>query len=186
MMREDELKKLLNELSDATAEQVRGGLAEEIKQQIPERLVPHRRGMDTINIIIDLRISKLTAAAVIIITMILLAHLLGGRDLTSGGIYRDGRLLTRYLLGGGSVDRSDMLAGMSESYERLVQQGKDVVYYGDSIDPEDGNAVLMHWKLSAECCDGMYRVIFGDLREETVSAEELIKLQSRMLQKKAK
>jgi len=169
-------------LSDATAEQVQPGLAEEIKQQIPERLVPHRRGMDTINIIIDLRISKLAAAAVIIITMILLAHLLGGRDLTSGGIYRDGRLLTRYLLGGGSVDRSDVLVGMSELCEHLVQEGKDVVYYGDSIDPEDGNAVLVHWRLS----DGKYKVIFGDLREREVSAEELIKLQSRMLQKKAK
>jgi len=186
MMREEKVKKLLNELSDATSEQVRGGFAEEIKQQIPERLMPHRRGMDTINIIIDLRISKLAAAAVIIITMILLAHLLSGRDLTSGGIYQGGRLLTRYLLGGGSVDRSNVLVGMSESYERLVQQGRDVVYYGDSVDPEDGNAVLMHWRLSAECCDGMYRVIFGDLREKTVSAEELIKLQSRMLQKKGK
>ncbi len=185
-MREDELKKLLNELSDATAEQVRGGLAEEIKQQIPERLVPHRRGMDTINIIIDLRVSKLAAAAVIIITMILLAHLFGGRDLTSGRIYQDGKLLARYLLGGESASRSDVLVGMSKFYEHLVQQGMDVAYYGDSIDPEDSNAVLMQWKLSAECCDGMYRVIFGDLREETVSAEELIKLQSRMLQKKAK
>ena len=182
MMREDELKKLLNELSDATAEQVQPGLAEEIKQQIPERLMPHRRGMDTINIIIDLRISKLAAAAVIIITMILLAHLLGGRDLTSGGIYQDGRLLARYLLGGGSVDRSDVSAGMSKLCEYLVREGRDVAYYGDSIDPEDGNAVLIQWKLS----DNKYRVIFGDVREREVSAEELIKLQSRMLQKKGK
>jgi len=176
-MREDELKKLLNELSDATAEQVHGGLAEEIKHQIPDRLVPHRGGMDTINIIIDLRISKLAAAAVIIITMILLAHLFGGRDLTSGGIYQDSKLLARYLLGGGSVGRSDELASMSKLYEH-----RDAAYYGDSIDPEDGNAVLMHWKLS----DDKYRVIFGDLREMEVSAEELIKLQSRMLQKRAK
>ena len=176
-MREDELKKLLNELSDATAERVRGGLAEEIKHQIPDRLVPHRGGMDTINIIIDLRISKLAAAAVIIITMILLAHLFGGRDLTSGGIYQDSKLLARYLLGGGSVGRSDELASMSKLYEH-----RDAAYYGDSIDPEDGNAVLMHWKLS----DDKYRVIFGDLREMEVSAEELIKLQSRMLQKRAK
>ena len=181
-MREDELKKLLNELSDATAERVRGGLAEEIKHQIPDGLVPHRGGMDTINIIIDLRISKLAAAAAIIITMILLAHLFGGRDLTSGGIYQDSKLLARYLLGGGSVGRGDELASMSKLYEHSVQGGRDAAYYGDSIDPEDGNAVLMHWKLS----DDKYRVIFGDLREETVSAEELIKLQSRMLQKKGK
>jgi hypothetical protein len=114
--------------------------------------------------------------------MILLAHLFGSRDLTSGGIYQDSKLLARYLLGGGSVGRSDELGSMSKSYEHLVQGGRDAAYYGDSIDPEDGNAVLMHWKLS----DDKYRVIFGDLREMEVSAEELIKLQSRMLQKRAK
>jgi hypothetical protein len=56
------------------------------------------------------------------------------------------------------------------------------VYYGDNVDPRDGNAVLIQWKVS----EGEYRVVFGDLREETVSAEELIRLQARMLQKKAK
>jgi hypothetical protein len=40
----------------------------------------------------------------------------------------------------------------------------------------------MHWRLS----DGNYRVVFGDLREETVNAEELIGLQTRMLQEKTK
>ena len=145
--------------------------------------MPHRRGTDTINIIVDLRISKLAAAAVIIIAMILLAHLFGGRDLTSGGIYQNSKLLARYLLGGRSASRSDAeLASMSKLYEHLVREGKDAAYYGDSIDPEDGNAVLMHWKLS----DDKYRVIFGDLREMEVNAEELIKLQSRMLQKKGK
>jgi hypothetical protein len=56
------------------------------------------------------------------------------------------------------------------------------VYYGDSVDPQDSDAVLIQWKLS----DGEYRVIFGDLREKTVSAEELIRLQAKMLRKKAK
>ena len=32
--------------------------------------------------------------------------------------------------------------------------------------------------------DGEYRVVFGDLRVTTVSAEELIELQARMLQRK--
>ena len=176
-MREEKLEKLLNELADATVEQPRPGLAEDIRRRIPRQLSPHRGRMDTINIIIDLRISRLAAAAAIIITMILLANFLGGRDLTSGGIYQDSKLLARYLLGGGSVGRSDELASMSKLYEH-----RDAAYYGDSIDPEDGNAVLMHWKLS----DDKYRVIFGDLREMEVSAEELIKLQSRMLQKRAK
>jgi len=181
-MREEKMKKLLNELSGATAEVVRPGLAEDIKQQIPGRLMPHRGGMDTINIIIDLRVSKLAAAAVIIITMILLAHFLGGGDSRGDGIYQNSKLLARYLLGGESADRNDVLVSMSKFYEYLVEHGKDAVYYGDSIDREDSNAVLMHWKLS----DDKYMVILGDLREREVSAEELIKLQARMLQKRAK
>lgn len=170
-MEEEKLGKLLNELAKRTAEPVRPGLAEDIKQHIPHRLVPHRGGMDTINIIVDLRISRLGAAAAIIITMILLANF--------HGIYKDNKLLARYLLGG--ADKSNILTGKTQ-YEHLVSQGKDVVFYGDSIDPEDSNAVLMQWRLS----NGKYRVIFCDLREREVTAEELIKLQARMLQKKRK
>jgi len=183
MKEEEKLPKLLNELADATAaEPLRPGLAEDIKQQIPHRLAPHRGGMDTVNIMIDLRISKLAAAAVIIITMVLSANFLGGRNLTSDGIYRDGKLLIKYCLAGEDAGKSDVLSGMSNFYEYLVQQGKDVVYYGDTIDTEDNNAVLMHWKLP----DDRYRVMFADLRTEEVTAEELVKLQARMLQKKAK
>ena len=180
-MREENLGKLLDELAERTAEPVSPGLAEDVKHQIPHRLTPHRGGMDTVNIIIDLRISKLAAAAVIIITMVLCANFLGGRDSTGGGIYQDSKLLAKYLLGGERASRSDVLAGRSK-YEYLVRQGKDVTYYGDSVDPGDSSAVLMQWKLP----DGKYRVIFGDLREGEVDAEELIKLQARMLQKKIK
>ncbi len=49
-MRDDELKKLLNGLSDATGEPVRPDLVEEIKQQIPHGLSGHKGGLDTINI----------------------------------------------------------------------------------------------------------------------------------------
>ena len=180
-MREEKLEKLLNELADATAEQPRPGLAEDIKRRMPQQLSPHRGRMDTINIIIDLRISRLAAAAAIIITMILLANFLGGRDLTGSGVYQDSRLLVRYFLVGEKLGRGSLSAGRSR-YEYLVGKGKDAVYYGDVIDPADGNAVLMQWKLS----DGSYRVIFADLREETISAEELIKLQAQMLQGKTK
>jgi hypothetical protein len=180
-MKEDEkLPKLLNELAEATAaEPVTDTLAEDIKQQIPHRLAPHRGGMDTVNIMIDLRISRLAAAAVIIITMILSANFLGGRNSTGDGIYRDGKLLIKYCLAGEDAGKSDVLSGMSNFYEYLVQQGKDVVYYGDAIDTKDTNAVLMQWTLP----DGNYKVMFVDLRMETVTAEELVKLQARMLQK---
>jgi hypothetical protein len=180
-MREEKLGKLLNELAQRTVEPVSPGLAEDIKHQIPHGLIPHRGGMDTVNIIIDLRVSKLAAAAVIIATMILCANFLGGRDFGSNGIYQDGRLLARYLLGSTGAGKSNILAGRAK-YEYLVHRGKEIVFYGDSIDPEDSNAVLMQWKLS----DGKYQVVFGDLHEREVDAEELIKLQARMLQKKAK
>ncbi len=182
-MEEEKLGKLLSELAERTAEPVRPGLAEEIKHHIPQKLAPHRVGMDTINIIIDLRISKLAAAAVIIITMILFGSFFGGRGSTSdGGIYQNSKLLIEYCLSGSSPDRNGVLAGASKLYEHLVRKGEDVVYYGDSIEPGDSNAVLMQWKIS----DGEYRVIFGDLRTKTVGGEELIKLQARMLQKKMK
>lgn len=176
MMREEKLKELLNELAEWGTEPTRPGLAEDIKHQIPHRLMPHRAGMDTINVLIDLRISKLAAAAVIIITIVLFAHFFGGRDLTD-----DGMDLVRHYLGWRDSSKSDTLAGMLK-YEDLIDQDMEVVYYDNSIDPEDSNAVLAHWKLS----DGKYRVIFADFRTKIVEAGELIKLQARMLQKKEK
>lgn len=200
-MKEEKLGKYLNELADATAEPVRAGLAENIKHRIPHGIRPHRKGMNTVNIIIDLRIGKFAAAAVIILTMVLCANFLGGTDAGGESIFKDGKLLVEYIFGAGG--RSELLAGLSKyeylvrqgrdvvyygdsiseglsKYEHLVRQGRDVVYYGDSIDPADSNAVLMHWKLS----EGKYGVIFSDLRSKTISAEELVKLQAQMLQKK--
>jgi hypothetical protein len=176
----ERLEKLLNELADMTAGPVRLDLAEDIKQRIPHRLVPHRGGMDTINIIIDLRVSKLAAAAAIIITMVLWGSFLRGPDSVSAGLYQDGKMMMKYFLDAG--DEGSSVSVVKSRYEYLTQKGEDVVYYGDSIDPQDSSAVLMHWRLS----DGSYRVVFGDLREKTVNAEELIGLQSRMLHKKAK
>jgi hypothetical protein len=179
-MKEEKFAKLLNELPDATAEPVSPGLAEDIKHHIPQHLSPHGGRMDTVNIIIDLRINKLAAAAVIIIMVAVCANFFGARDSTSDGLYQDSRMLVKYFFGAGAR-KSDMSAVRSR-YEYLVQKGKDVAYYGDSITPQDNNAVLMHWKLS----DSKYRVTFADLHEETLTADELIKLQARMLQKKTK
>ncbi len=177
-MKEEKLQKLLNELAEKTAEPVRQGLAEDIKNRIPHRFVPHKSGMDTVNIVINLRVSKLAAAAVIIITMLLCAHFLSGRNSPDNGIFQDGRLLIGYLVGGRDSDEG-VLAGMSGYYQNMLSQGIDVAYYGDNIDLGDGNAVLMQWKMSK----GRYKVIFADLRTKTVSAEQLIELQRQMLQK---
>jgi len=172
---EEKIEKLLSELAERAGQPVRQGLAEDIKNLIPSRIIPHT--MDTINIIIDLRVSKLAAAIVIVVTLILLVTLHGGADAAGDNIYRDGELLMKYVFGWGSASKSDMLAVRSK-YECLVQEGIEAVYFGDKADLNDAESVLLQWKLP----DGRYEVILGDLHKETVTAEELIALQARMLQ----
>lgn len=46
----------------------------------------------------------------------------------------------------------------------LVQENKDVEYHGDKVTANDIDDELMRWKIS----DNEYRVIYGDLRVETV------------------
>jgi hypothetical protein len=58
-------------------------------------------------------------------------------------------------------------------YVRLIQDKKDPAYYGKTVTPKDADKVLLRWKLS----DSDYRVIFGDLRAETVSPERLAELE---------
>jgi hypothetical protein len=178
-MDNDKLGTLLNNLAEHTAEAAPAGLGEDIKQNIPAGLASHRRGMDSIKIMIDLRVGKLTAAAAIIIATILLANLLSGRNSAEGGLYQDFRLLTGYLLGG--TDEGNISAGRTQ-YEYLLGQGKEVVFYGEGVDWSDSNSVMMHCRLA----DGKYRIVFVDLHEQEVSSEQLIKIQARMLQKSRK
>ena len=58
-------------------------------------------------------------------------------------------------------------------YATLMQDQKDPAYHGDVVTPQDADQVLVRWKVS----DSEYRVIFGDLRAETVSAETLTELE---------
>jgi len=51
-------------------------------------------------------------------------------------------------------------------YKKLAKEGKEPMYYGDTVTAEDGDLVLMRWKIS----DDEYRVIFGDLTVENASA----------------
>jgi hypothetical protein len=177
MGKEEELKELLNKLPDAMTEPVPQRLGEDIKRQIPHRLSPHRVGMDTINIIIHLRINKLAAAASIIITIIFCATFLGGRDST-GGVLQDSMLFIKHWA---TADTANISA-LRSRYERMLGRGEDVEWYGDRLDPKDSGAVLMQRKLA----DGKYEVMFVDGHERKVNAEELIQLLTRMLQKKTK
>jgi len=54
-----------------------------------------------------------------------------------------------------------------------VGEDNDVAYYGDRVRAEDADSVLMRWKIS----DDQYRVIFGDLTAENVTAEKLAELE---------
>ena len=63
-------------------------------------------------------------------------------------------------------------------YATLVQQDKDPAYYGQTVGPDDVDAVLLRWKIDQD----EYRVIYGDLSVETVTAEQLADLEAGMEQ----
>lgn len=172
-MKEDELTNLLNELSNRLVEPVRPALAEDIKSQIPQQIPAHRGGLHTVSIVINFRISRLAAAAAIIIAIFLLANFFGILD---ADIFQT----IRYSLFPEKVAKSEMLAGIAGLHEQLLGFGKDVTYYGDAVDMQDANSVLMHWRLP----DGKYSVVFSDLRVMTVSPDTLVILQARMLRSK--
>ena len=176
-MKEQNVENLLGELGRRTAEPVRPGLNEEIKQRIPHRLTRHKIGWDTVNIIIDLRLNRSVAAAVIIISVLLLLNFYGRRDATSGGIVKDGMLLLKYL---GTGAKADVAAGRRK-YELLVGRGDDVTWYGDWVNPADSNSVLMQQKLAT----GKYVVTFVDGREAEVDSAQLVELLSRTIRRKA-
>ena len=58
-------------------------------------------------------------------------------------------------------------------YMTLTQEKKDPAYYGNVVTPQDADKVLLRWKVS----DNQYRVIFGSLHAETVSADVLAELE---------
>jgi outer membrane lipoprotein-sorting protein len=57
----------------------------------------------------------------------------------------------------------------------IQRHNPDAVWNGKTVGPDDKDKVLFRWKLE----DGRYRVIYGDLRAETVTAERLKKLEKR-------
>ncbi|MFC1677664.1 hypothetical protein ACFL3G_11465 [Planctomycetota bacterium] len=172
-MKNEKIEKLLHDLAEYSEESVPPQLASRIKQNIPSAVVHHKGPLDNINIIIDLRVSKLAAAAAIILTMILCANFLGSKNTTGEGIYQNSKMLIKAYLG-----FEDETAHTGQFYESLVSKGKEPVYYGDAVNTEDANAIIIHWKVSED----KYKIIFTDFREKEVTADELIRLQAQMLQ----
>jgi hypothetical protein len=170
------LEELLRSLGEHGIERARPGLGQEIKDRIPARLTPHR--MDTINIIVDLRISRVAAAAVIVLAMLVIGRLVGGGEAVAPRMVEDGKLFLRYTLGGERAYKAEFLGNLSQFRDDLIAQGREVVYYGDKVKLNDPCVVIMHWRLP----DGRYGVILGDLTTRTVSARTLITLQDHTLQ----
>ena len=167
---------MLKAFGERGIEPARPGLMQEIKNRIPHRLVCHR--MDSINIIVDLRISRIAAAAAIVAALLLAGSVFGGRDAITGGVYHDGKLFLKYALGGEEAYRSEVSTTLANFRDGLLAQGKEVVCYGDAVGLSDPHAILMHWRLDED----KYGVILGDLSARTVSARTLIRLQSHMIQ----
>lgn len=72
-----------------------------------------------------------------------------------------------------SMERIRPVQSLAMFYMTLVWDKKEPVYYGESVAPEDSNAVLMRWKVS----DDRFRVVLGDLSTTDVSSEELAELE---------
>ena len=75
-----------------------------------------------------------------------------------------------------NMDVSKTIQGLALFYIFLNQDKKDPAYYGDIVTPEDVDKVLMRWKIS----DNEYRVIFGSLYAETVTADVLAELEKNL------
>lgn len=176
----EHIARMLEELADRTAEPVRRSLADEIKRRIPSRLRAHK-GLDTISIIVDLRINKVAAAAVIALAILLFATFYRAGNPSGNGLYTDVKMLLQSG-GSGEMTRADMLSNSLNVCELLREKGKDVTYYGNCADPDNKHSILMHWKVA----DDKYAVIFSDFRMQQVSADVLILLQRIMLEERRK
>lgn len=180
MTDKERIEELLKAFPKRGMEPVRPGLMQEIKNRIPHRLIAHR--MDTVNIIVDLRISRVAAAAAIILALVVAGGLFGGREALGTRFFQDGKVFLKHALAGEDAYRADVLGELMNLRDGLVAQGREVVFYGDRAHLNDPHVVLMQWKLDDE---DRYGVILGDLSARTVSGKSLIRLQAYMLKKQA-
>jgi hypothetical protein len=84
--------------------------------------------------------------------------------------------LTEDEIGNKLVDFLMPIQGLNRFYANLIRANKDRAYYGKTVTPKDTDKVLVRWKVS----DKEYRVIFGDLHTQTVTAEALAKLEKNL------
>jgi hypothetical protein len=65
-------------------------------------------------------------------------------------------------------EASQKAMGIAGFYQKLVDERREPEYFGATVEPGDSAAVLLKWKLD----DGRHRVVYGDLRAETVDARD--------------
>jgi len=177
IMKEDEFGKMMGELGSFTAEPVRPTLADDIKTHIPSRLESHHKGMHTVNIIIDLRVSRLAAAGVVVITLVLLAGLLGDHNSSDGGGIIQGCKAVVVHLWGNNKTAMNKAEPIPKPF---VIKGENVVFPPKAGDAQGSNVILMYSRLPND----KYRVTFSNSQVKEVNAGELIKLQAQMLQQR--
>ncbi len=176
-MNRDRLEIMLGELGEAAPGTVGGRLADRVKAGIPEDFRPHRGGMDSVNIIIDLRVSRVAAAAAIVGATVLFAAFFGSRG-REAGLYRDSKAIIEYLSRANQLSMgAAAVANAAKDAGTLAD--REFVIYGETAGSGDSNSLLMHWKLGED----KYRVMFSDKRTETVDSERLIRLQADMIQR---
>jgi hypothetical protein len=66
------------------------------------------------------------------------------------------------------------ILGLGLFYDKLIEDKKDPAYYGETVKPGNADKVLLRWKLD----DGRYRIIFGDLHADTVTADVMKELET--------
>ena len=67
-----------------------------------------------------------------------------------------------------SAEASRKAVGIAGFYQKLVNEQREPEYFGATVKPGDSAAILLKWKLD----DGRSRVIYGDLRAETVDSAD--------------
>lgn len=67
------------------------------------------------------------------------------------------------------------IQGLSEFYRNLHAENRDPAYFGPKVVPGDKKRVLLSWKVS----DGVYKVVYGNLRVETIPTKRLAALQEK-------
>lgn len=164
---------MLEELGRRGVEPPPADLAARIKRQIPMRLVPSRWGRETIHIMVHLRISRVAAAAAIILSLILFASLFGRGTSSGTGWVQEIRGAVTDLVSHRQVDG----LSVAQVVQDLASNGIDVVYYEQNANSQDPTLILMFWKLP----EGDYRVVFTNGRVVLASPEQLIRLQSNVI-----